>query len=139
MTDQTHEENQDIKALREAANRSRSLEAEVAALKRENAFRRAGLDPDDKRVSYFVKGYDGDLERDAIVAEAKAAGFLTEPSSSPQAQEELSAQQRMAQVSASGQPAGIDKEASLEAAMRDGGMEGLTAAVTALGIPVSSE
>jgi len=68
--------------------RADAAEAENKILMRDKTFRSAGLDPDDARVKYFVKGYEGDLDVDAIRMEAEAAGFLnvaTQPSSQPNA------------------------------------------------------
>ena len=68
----------------------RATEAEdrssLLTYERRDAFRSAGLDPDDAKVSYFVKGYEGELTPEAIAAEATAAGFLGErhPSSTPE-------------------------------------------------------
>ena len=56
--------------------RADAAEAENKILMRDKTFRSAGLDPDDARVKYFVKGYEGDLDVDAIRMEAEAAGFL---------------------------------------------------------------
>ena len=61
---------------RELESRASEAETELASYKRRDAFRSAGLDPDDARVSYFVKGYEGELNPQAIAAEATAAGFL---------------------------------------------------------------
>lgn len=74
-----------IAELRAAADRGKEAERKAAALERENAFIKAGIDVDDPRAKYFVAGYDGELTKDAIVAEATVAGVLTPPA--PPAQE----------------------------------------------------
>lgn len=66
------EQNETPQQLREAADKGRRLE-------RENAFLKAGIDTDDARMRYFVEGYKGELTKEAIVAEATAAGFVTPP------------------------------------------------------------
>jgi hypothetical protein len=48
----------------------------VEALQRENAFLKAGIDLDAPMSEYFIKGYDGDLDADAIKAEAAKVGVL---------------------------------------------------------------
>lgn len=58
------------------------------ALERENAFLKAGINPDDKdnpMVGYFAKGYDGPLEADAIKAAATAAGIIGKAPAAPPA------------------------------------------------------
>lgn len=63
----------------------RSLEAKAAradAAERELAFAKAGVDLADPKLSYFVKGYSGDLTPDAIKQEAVNAGFLAAPQAS---------------------------------------------------------
>lgn len=60
----------------------RSLEQKAAradAAERELAFAKAGVDLADPKLSYFVKGYSGDLTPDAIKQEAVNAGFLAAP------------------------------------------------------------
>lgn len=77
-------QNDNIRELREQAKQARDLAAERDKLQRELAFSRAGVDMSDPKLSYFVKGYEGELTPEAIKAEAAAAGFLsTEPSQPP--------------------------------------------------------
>lgn len=57
-----------------AAERERS-----ARLERENAFIRAGiLDIEAPKYMYFVRGYDGEMDPDAIKAAAVEAGLMNE-------------------------------------------------------------
>lgn len=65
----------DLRASRAEAEQAKVEAAEAATLRRELAFRRAGVDPDDPKAKYFVKGYDGELTAEAIKAEADAAGI----------------------------------------------------------------
>ena len=62
----------DLTQLREAADEGRRARAEADRLNRENAMLRAGVDLDSKAGQYFVKGYEGELTREAILAEAEA-------------------------------------------------------------------
>ena len=47
----------------------RKRDAEGEATRKELAFLRAGIDLDDPRNQYFVKGYEGEFSREAIEAE----------------------------------------------------------------------
>jgi len=93
---------------RELEGRATSAETELASYKRRDAFRSAGLDPDDAKVSYFVKGYEGELDAQSIAAEATAAGFLGgSNTSSPEDSRynaELAAEQRIALAGEGGDP-----------------------------------
>lgn len=62
---------QDAKAAREKAAGAERL----PELERELAFRRAGIDPEDPKAKWLVKGYDGELSPDAIKAAAAEAGL----------------------------------------------------------------
>lgn len=66
----------DMKALRAQAKKATAAETKLASLEREMAFSRAKIDTEDPKMSYFIKGYEGDLTSDAIRAEAEKAGFL---------------------------------------------------------------
>jgi hypothetical protein len=79
-----------IKELEAAAKRSKELEERLANVEREAAFARAlGTEVTKPAMSYFVKGYEGELDADAIRAAATEAGFLAaaapEPVASPPA------------------------------------------------------
>lgn len=141
MTNQVQEEqNADIKALREAAERAKTLERENESLRRDQAFRRAGIDPDDKRVSYFVKGYEGEYDIGAIQTEARSAGFLAEPGPTSEQQESLAGQGRIADVVSQSAPeSGQDQVSQLEQAFAEGGTAGLVQAAANLGIPLNDD
>lgn len=74
----------DLAQLRKAANAASARDQELAGLRRQMAFMQAGIDPADKKLSYFAKGYEGELDAEAIKAAAMEAGFLSEPA--PQSQ-----------------------------------------------------
>ena len=42
---------------KEAEQKAADLESQLSSIQRRDTFRSAGLDPDDARVKYFVKGY----------------------------------------------------------------------------------
>lgn len=74
---QSDGDNEVIRTLRQQAkDAGREARAEAEAAKRELAFVRAGIDPDDPRQSYFVRGYEGEVSSTAIKEAAEAAGFL---------------------------------------------------------------
>lgn len=105
------------KQIKETNEAAEKLAAENATLKRETAFRDAGINPKDPKARYFVKGYEGDLTAEAIKAEAEEAGIIgPEPSTIPEA--EIASQERAAEiVMGADTPAHIDRQAEYEAEM----------------------
>ena len=89
----------------------RKLEAENKALKeqaagaqaaqRELNFVKAGMDPNDPKYKYFVKGYDGELTPEAIRAAAEEANLVS--SEKKEAAGEQQAWNRVAQASRAGE------------------------------------
>lgn len=70
-------ENEVIRTLRQQAKEAgREARAEAEAAKREVAFLKAGIDPDDPQQGYFVRGYQGEVSATAIKEAAEAAGFI---------------------------------------------------------------
>ena len=74
----------------------------------ENRAKEAGLDLEDRQVSYFVKAYDGEMDAEVIRAEAEAAGFIgsnaSAASPSPMMRDALDAEQRIAAAGEGGDP-----------------------------------
>jgi hypothetical protein len=134
----------DIKSLRRAANGKKQLEKELADLKRELAFSRAGLPMNDPKLKYFVKGYDGEMSAEAIREAAAEAGFL---SSEPQGEDPTmaaagAAQNRVMQAAAGVSYEGLSEDAALaqlEAAMEEGGIEAMLDVARQYGIPTNIE
>ena len=92
---------------KEAENQAALMAAELESYQRRDTFRSAGLDPDDARVKYFVKGYDGELDAEAIRQEAMAAGFISEDSPMPQPSamnDALATEQRIQAAGEGGDP-----------------------------------
>ena len=100
---------------RDLENRAKEAEQQAAdyasrleSYERRDTFRSAGIDPDDARAKYFVKAYDGEMDPDAIRAEAEAAGFLGSDapaaSPTPYMQDALAAEQRIATAGEGGDP-----------------------------------
>jgi hypothetical protein len=83
---------------RKEANRLRQEAEDGLAARRELEFIKAGIDPSDTRMSYFAKGYDGEMTAESIKAAATAAGFLNSPEAPGAA--DLAEHQRAAAASA---------------------------------------
>lgn len=137
-------EDQTPKALRRQANKAKKLEAELTAMRRELAFARAGLPMDDPKMSYFIKGYEGDLESDAIRSAALEAGFLQSANTVQEAPKapDLSAQTRIMQASAGAAVEDISENAAiarLEQAMQEGGVDAMLSVAQEYGLPISYE
>ena len=94
---------------KEAEDKAAALEDQLSSIQRRDTFRSAGLDLDDARTKYFVKGYEGELDVEAIRQEATAAGFLGAADAAPIAQNSvfndmLSAEQRIQTAGEGGDP-----------------------------------
>ena len=93
---------------KEAEEKAATLEQELSSIQRRDTFRSAGLDLDDARTKYFVKGYEGELDVEAIRQEATAAGFLGAADTAPVANsafnDMLSAEQRIQTAGEGGDP-----------------------------------
>ena len=132
------------RGLRRAANKSKKLENELNTIRRELAFAKAGINPDDPRMKYFVKGYEGELSADAVRSAAMEAGFIQSQSSGPDPvlQETAAAQNRVMQASGgaimedSSEAAAL---ARLENAMEEGGVDAMFDVARQYGIPIQSE
>lgn len=138
----------DIRSLRKAASAAKKLKAENAKLQREIAFAKAGLPLSDPKMNYFIKGYDGELDAEAIREAAAEAGFISsqvdQASEQQQAQQQFSleAQNRVMHASAGAFVEDASEAAALarmEAAMNEGGMESMLEVVRQYGIPIASE
>lgn len=140
IDDLNDEQDETPRGLRAAAGKAKRLESENEALKRQLAFARAGIAGDDDRTRIFINGYDGDLDPARIREVAESTGFLQAPAApteDPNA-DSAKAQQQFAQVTApsAAAPATPTGEAALVDAFQQGGVEALTNAVRAAGVPV---
>jgi hypothetical protein len=128
----------DFKNMRAKARKADQLEKENAALKRENAFVRAGIPIEDARMGYFVKGYEGDLDPNSIKQAAIDAGFMAAPERTPDPAVDQSreGQQRVMDASVGANPiddfAGIDYQ--MEQAYNEAGLDGLSAVTQQYGV-----
>lgn len=117
---------QQIRSLERDAKRARKADEELAALRRENAFIKAGIDPStDPKLTYFVDGYKGEVDAVAIRSAAEAAGFLTVTDTADEA-----AHDRISAASAGATQQGKpDQVAELREAARTGGKEAVLAKI----------
>jgi hypothetical protein len=110
------------KELREGRKQRAQQAAENAALKREAALARAGIDDSTPLGRMFAKSYDGDISVDAIRAAAEEIpGLLALPPVDPNAPsaDELEAQRRMAGHSGGAGAGGPDSQAQFNAQIAD--------------------
>jgi hypothetical protein len=114
-----------IDALEAKARRAEAAE-------RENAFYKAGIDPTDTRMGYFLRGYEGEMNAEAIKAAATEAGFLAAPVSDGSAE----AAGRVADAASNQSPppaSQADRAKEYAEALASGGSEGLATAVAKYG------
>jgi hypothetical protein len=93
-----------MKQLEKENAEARKLLAEADTAKRELAFVKAGIDLSSPANKYFVKGYDGDLDPDAI-RQAAVEAQLISPPVAPSQTEEAQAWNRTAKIAAGSQTA----------------------------------
>jgi hypothetical protein len=132
----------DIKSLRRAASGKKKLEQELLEARRELAFARAGIDTDDPRMKYFVKGYEGDFTAAAVRSAAIEAGFIAAPSDSQTVASLQAAQDRVATASAGAAIEDASEEAALArmaAALDEGGVGAMMDVARQYGIPIGSD
>jgi hypothetical protein len=68
-----------VKQLEQEVAELRRERAEAAAAKKELAFAKSGIPLDAPMAKYFIKGYEGELEPDAIRQAALEAGLMQAP------------------------------------------------------------
>ena len=104
---------------KEAEQQAAEMASQLQSYQRRDTFRSAGLDPDDARVKYFVKGYDGELDATAIREEAMAAGFIGADAPMPEpnlTNDALATEQRIQAAGEGGEPVvSPDLEARIKA------------------------
>jgi hypothetical protein len=136
-TPETPQDDDTPAGLRAAVKRAEKTKAENEALKRELAFAKAGIDPDDTRMKYFVRGYDGELSADAIKQAAREAGFVQEQAQETPPQD-FSAQQRIMNASAGAVAEDVTEQAAiarLEQAYAEGGVQAVVEVARSYGVP----
>lgn len=141
---ETFDEDNDIKGLRQAANKAKKLERELAQMQRELAFHKAGIPLNDPKMNYFIKGYEGELDAEAIRQAAIESGFLQvqqeQVEDTSHIEEAAMAQERVMRASAGAMPEDTTEGAALsrlEAAMAEGGVEAMLDVARQYGIPTT--
>lgn len=123
----SQQENADIRRMRALADENPKLKQENADLKRELAFTKAGIDTEDPKNKYFLKGYDGELEVGAVKAAAIESGYLPAPAPDAAVQQAQEGQQQVVAAS-TGTNAQFDPAAArhgMEQAMAAGGVDAM--------------
>jgi hypothetical protein len=97
----------EVRRLERDRRELHSTRSELEAARRELAFAKAGIDVDDPAFKYFVKAYEGDLDRDAIRAEAVAARLIGPP---PADADEMAGHEMLGRASAGGREPSQENE-----------------------------
>lgn len=93
-----------MKELEKETAELRKQIAEAETAKRELAFVKAGIDPNSPMSKYFMKGYDGELDPEAIRQAAVEAQLISPPEATP-TQVEAAGWQKIAKIAAGSQTA----------------------------------
>lgn len=80
----TRMKREDIKALEEAAAQAKA----IPLMQKELAFAKAGVDTDSKIGKMLFQTYEGELTKEAIIAEAQEIGLLEKVTSNPEVPKE---------------------------------------------------
>jgi hypothetical protein len=92
-----------MKQLEKELQQSKQALAEAEAIKRENAFMKAGIPMDDPMAKYFVKGYDGEISAEAIRAAAQEANLIQKAVEDAKAKSEVDAWNRITRAQRAGE------------------------------------
>jgi hypothetical protein len=92
-----------MKQLEKELQQSKQALAEAEAIKRENAFMKAGIPMDDPMAKYFVKGYDGEISAEAIRAAAQEANLIQKAADDAKAKSEVDAWNRISRAQRAGE------------------------------------
>jgi hypothetical protein len=93
-----------MKELEKEAAELRKKIADAESAQRELAFVKAGIDPNSPMSKYFMKGYDGELDPEAIRQAAVEAQLISPPEATP-TQVEAAGWQKIAKIAAGSQTA----------------------------------
>lgn len=109
----------EIRALEKKAKERDDFATKLEKFERESTFRAAGLDPSNARHARFIKGYDGELDAEAIKTTAIAEEFLEAPAAastalSPELASDAEVLERMERNAAYGGPPPAGTEAVVE-------------------------
>jgi ribosomal protein L12E/L44/L45/RPP1/RPP2 len=92
-----------MKQLEKELHQSKQALTEAEAIKRENAFMKAGIPMDDPMAKYFVKGYDGEITPEAIRSAAEEAQLIAKAAENAQAKSEADAWSRLTRAQRAGE------------------------------------
>jgi hypothetical protein len=92
-----------MKQLEKELQQSKQALAEAEAIKRENAFMKAGIPMDDPMAKYFVRGYDGEISAEAIRAAAQEANLIQKAVEDAKAKSEVDAWNRISRAQRAGE------------------------------------
>jgi hypothetical protein len=137
--DPVEQQPSEIQSLRAAAKKGKASEQKASKLERENAFLRAGIDPDDPRLGYFYRGYEGEMTADAIRAAATESGFIAPPQQDPAIAAHQAGEAAVTRAS-SGTEAVFDPQGAvyaMEKAFAEGGVDGMVQAGVQYGLKVA--
>lgn len=108
VEDQPHTKNPLRARMREleAENKRKDeLLAQASQAQRELAFLKAGVNPENPMTRYFIKGYEGDLEVEAIRKAAEEANLIEPVQKREEVQKERSAWKRIGAAASAGEVA----------------------------------
>lgn len=133
----------EIRALEKKAKGFDEATTKLASYERDAVFRKAGIDPDDAKQKWFVKGYDGELEVDKIKAAATEAGFLEPPTMTDEQAAQAKGTEQVVGAAAGATPVNALSEeamkAEMVAAQREGGTEAVLAVARKYGADISEQ
>jgi hypothetical protein len=89
---------EDIRALEEAASKAKDLER----MQKELVFAKAGIDTDSKLGKMLLQTYDGELTKEALIAEAQEIGLIEAQTEAPEVTKEEKAGTRERQALSNG-------------------------------------
>jgi hypothetical protein len=98
----------ELRKARKEAKETADLREQLVQQQRLLAFAQAGIDANDPAAKYFVKGYDGDMDPEAIKAAAVAARVIT--AGTPATEAEMAGHQAAQAAAAGGQPLSAEDE-----------------------------
>lgn len=104
MPEENKQQSEETPAIRQMREHIENLERQLqekdaeatkaSQLERQLAFTKAGIDIDSKAGSYFAKAYEGELDIEAIKAEAMEVGLIEKPAEQPSPEEQRSTRER---------------------------------------------
>ena len=123
MSDQDQHEGDNLANLRKAADEGKAARAELEQMKRQMAFVKAGVDIDTKLGQMLLKTYDGELDTEAIKAEATEVGAIKTAVATPEPEGPVvdgnETRERQDLASNAGSPSTLDEANPMDVAMKN--------------------